>query len=347
MSGSKKFSKLKADLYERSPESRQRVAEKVAELTEELGLAELRSRMQRTQTELGELIGTSQSGVSRLERQRDILVSTLREYVVATGGRLRIVADYPDRAYEIRLPVLGEQGAMGRSPRSFHVVWQDPHTRQLVHVGRLRFTGEKFLFAYTPEAELHAGFEPFCEFPDLRAQYESEDLFPFFADRIVSSARLDYDSQLDALGLTREEATPVELLARSWGQSPHDTIQIVPEPQPQPGGAEWLPFLVSGVSHAHEDAEGDTPEAVTERVASLQRGQRLEWRDEPANPFNDRAIRLEVDGCLVGWIPDYLLDYVHKKRNENYSFQVMVERANGGDRPWHLRLLCRLEVVPS
>jgi transcriptional regulator with XRE-family HTH domain len=344
MSGHKKFSALTEDLYERNPESRRHVVEKVAALEEELGLPQLRSRMQRTQTELADLIGTTQSGVSRLERQRDVLVSTLRDYVVATGGRLRLVAEYPDRTYEINLPVLADRDRQSHPPRGFHVVWQDRHTRQLVKVGRLEFTGHEFIFSYSPEAELHPGFEPFTDFPDLREKYVSAELFPFFAARIASSARSDYDLHVTTLGLTQEEATPVELLARSWGQSPHDTIQVVPEPQRQPDGNESLPFLVSGVSHAHEDAPGDTPAAVTERVAGLRTGQELEWRDEPDNRFNNRAIRLEIDGRLVGWIPDYLLDYVHKSRSPDVGLRVVVERANGNDRPWHLRLLCRLEV---
>ena len=347
MSGTKKFSQLKADLYERSPESRGRVATKVAELTEELGLSDLRARMDRTQAELAALIGTTQSGISRLERQQDILVSTLGEYVAATGGRLRLVAEYAEHAYEIDLPILARRETLRPEPRGFHVVWQDIRTRQLVHVGRLQFTGDRFIFSYTPDAQLHTGFEPFPGLPDLQTTYDSEELFPFISDRLVSSAGFDFESQIDALGLSKEEATPVELLARSWGQSPHDTIQIVPEPRHEPDGAEALLFLVSGVSHAHEDREGDSPEVVTQRVASLQTGQLLEWLDEPENPSNDRAIRLEADGHLVGWIPDYLLDYAHKRRSEGYGLRVLVERANGGDRPWHLRLLCRLEVIPG
>lgn len=347
MSRHKKFSGLKEDLYERSPESRRNVAEKVAALEEGLGLPELRSKVQRTQAELAELIGTTQSGVSRLERQRDVLVSTLRDYVSATGGQLRLVAEYPDRAFEIDLPVLSGQDPSRHSPRSFHVVWQDRHTRQLVKVGRLEFTGTGFVFSYTPDAELHIGFEPFADFPDLRDEYDSDQLFPFFAARIASSARSDYASQLDALGLTQQQATPVELLARSWGQSPHDTIQVVPEPAKDPDGTESLPFLVSGISHAHEDVPGDTPDAVTQRVAALGTGQELEWCDDPDNRFNDRAIRLEADGQLVGWVPDYLLEYVHKSRGPDVGLRVVVERANGADRPWHLRLLCRLEVRPT
>lgn len=341
---SRKFADLKADLYKRSPESRARVAEKVSRLTEDLGLAELRSRMHRTQAELAALIGTTQSGVSRLERQHDVLTSTLADYVEATGGRLRLIADYPDVAYEIDLPALRDRTNSTIQPRAFHVVWQDIDTRQLVRVGRLEFTGDRFIFSYAPDAELHAGFEPFPSLPDYRRTYESDALFPIFAERMVTTAQTDYDSLVHALGLTREQATPVEVLARSWGRRPHDTIQIVPEPEQHDDGTETLPFLVSGVRHAHEDVEGDDPDKVSERVAGLVHGQQLDWRDEPDNTANENAIRLQTSGRLVGWIPNYLLDYIHKKRGEGYGLRVTVEHANGPETAWHLRLLCLLQM---
>lgn len=43
-----KFDELREALYERSPESRERVAKEVQRLTDELGLAELRARTERT-----------------------------------------------------------------------------------------------------------------------------------------------------------------------------------------------------------------------------------------------------------------------------------------------------------
>jgi hypothetical protein len=39
---------------------------------------------------------TTQSAVSRMERQEDILLSTLGAYVAATGGLLLVAAVYPD-----------------------------------------------------------------------------------------------------------------------------------------------------------------------------------------------------------------------------------------------------------
>ena len=339
--GAKKLSQLRAGLHEPAPESRERVAREASRLAEELRLTELRERMQRTQAEIAQVIGTSQSGVSRLERQRDVLVSTLRDYVAATGGRLRLVAEYPGGEVHIRVPVLDDEHPRRQEQRAFRVVWQNLRTRQLVHVGQLEFTDRRFVYSYTPDAELHPDFVPFPAFPDFRESYESDELFPFFADRLLSAARGGYDDHLAALGLTREEATPVELLARSGGASPHDTIQVVPEPVEHEDGNAVLPFLVSGVRHV------DDASTVNKRIASLREGEELDLRDEPDNPHNDRAVRLEAKGQPVGWIPDYLLEQVWKNRGAGRRIHVTVERANGPETPWHIRLLCRLEIGPD
>jgi hypothetical protein len=336
----KRFSELRDDLYERSPASRQRAATEAGRLIDELGLGELRVRTRRTQAQIAEAIGTSQSGVSRIERQNDFLISTLRDYIAATGGRLSLVAHYPDFDCQLRLPVLDESPADVRAARTFRVIWQNMRTRQLVHVGWLEFTGREFAFGYTPDAQLDSDFEPFPAFPDLRATYRSTAMFPFFADRVVSSARPDYEHLIAALGLTRAEATPVELLARSWGRTPHDTIQVVPEPVVDEQGREVRPFLVSGVRHVDED----NPHGVGALVAELTPGQLLDLADEPDNPANPSAIVLKAAGRRVGWIPDYLLDYVHKQRGAGNRVTAVVVQPNGPEAPWHLRLLCRLEV---
>lgn len=335
----KRFTELRNELYERSPASRERAAAEAARLIDEFGLVELRARTRKTQAQIAEAIGTSQSGVSRLERQNDFLISTLRDYVAATGGRLHIVARYPDFECELRLPVLDESPADVREARTFRVIWQNLRTRQLVHVGWLEFTGREFVFGYTPDAEIDADFEPFAAFPDLRATYRSTDLFPFFADRVASTARPDYDHLIAALGLTRDEATPVELLARSGGWTPHDTIQVVPEPVIDGTGTEVRPFLVSGARHVDED----NPDRVGTVIAKLKPGTPLDLADEPDNPSNPRAIVVAKDRQRVGWVPDYLLDYVHKQRDAGKRISVLVEHANGPEAPWHLRLLCRLE----
>lgn len=334
------FSELRDDLYERSPESRDRVEKQAEALTAELGLAELRQRVERTQSDIADSLGTTQPGVSRIERQDDVLVSTLREYVTATGGQLHLIAQYPDWQYEIALGPR-EPEDKEEQARRFKVVWQDSHTRRFVHVGQLTVEGPAdYVFEYVLDAELHGDFEPFDDFPDLKQVYRSRVLFPFFAKRLPSTGRPGYDDHLAALGLTREEATPIELLARSWGIRPTDTIQIVPEPVRNEDGVEILTFLASGCRHIDES----DPQRVAQQIAGLHRGQELFLREQPDNAWNPRALLIDVEhGKPVGWVPDYLLDYVNKRGSEAGSVKVCVEQANGPDVSWHLRLLCRME----
>jgi predicted transcriptional regulator len=89
----KPFSALRDRLYADHPESRQRVATK---------LADLREHRDCTQAWVATAMGTTQSAVSRIERQTDWHVSTLRDFVEATGGQLRLIADYDSAEVEIR-----------------------------------------------------------------------------------------------------------------------------------------------------------------------------------------------------------------------------------------------------
>ena len=98
-------------------------------------LPELRKRLGMSQTEIAAAVGTTQSGVSRTERQTDMHISTLGEYVGALGGRLRLIAEHPDGRTEIRIPSLQRKRPARR--REFRVIWQDQSTRSLVHVGWL------------------------------------------------------------------------------------------------------------------------------------------------------------------------------------------------------------------
>lgn len=60
------------------------------------GLVELRKLHGSTQADVGAALGMNQSEVSKLERRRDVRLSSLQAYVAATGGRLRLLVDYPD-----------------------------------------------------------------------------------------------------------------------------------------------------------------------------------------------------------------------------------------------------------
>jgi len=78
-----------------SPESRERIRRRTAEMHSEMALQELRQAMHLTQQELADVLQMNQAAISKLEHQSDMYVSTLRRFVAALGGELRIVAHFP------------------------------------------------------------------------------------------------------------------------------------------------------------------------------------------------------------------------------------------------------------
>jgi hypothetical protein len=70
-------------------------------------LAELRRARHLSQVQIAQALDMGQGDVSRLERQTDMYLSTLARFVAASGGRLRIVAEYED-ADPVEIDVLGE-----------------------------------------------------------------------------------------------------------------------------------------------------------------------------------------------------------------------------------------------
>jgi DNA-binding XRE family transcriptional regulator len=80
-----------------SPARRKRVEKRAAQLiAEEMTRQELRRALERTQVEVARKLGITQDGVSRLEQRTDVLLSTLRSYIAALGGRLSLIAEFPD-----------------------------------------------------------------------------------------------------------------------------------------------------------------------------------------------------------------------------------------------------------
>lgn len=85
------------------PKKRQaRINARAKELiAEEMSLRSLRKAHKKTQKAMAAQLGVGQDSVSRLEQRSDMLLSTLRDYVAAMGGRIRLVAEFKNAAIEI------------------------------------------------------------------------------------------------------------------------------------------------------------------------------------------------------------------------------------------------------
>ena len=94
------FNELREGLLERP--GGQALERARQELREELSLAELRKARSFTQTQLAQALDTTQPGVSRIEHQTDLYLSTLRGFVEALGGELEVCAHFPDARISIR-----------------------------------------------------------------------------------------------------------------------------------------------------------------------------------------------------------------------------------------------------
>lgn len=60
-------------------------------------LAAIRRERRLTQQQVADRLGMTQPEVSKLERRRDVRLSTLRAYVGALGGELVVTARFDDR----------------------------------------------------------------------------------------------------------------------------------------------------------------------------------------------------------------------------------------------------------
>ena len=93
MSGRNPFSELTKDF---TPERRQRIDDMKRELLAEMPLHELRRARSLTQRDLAKTLKVNQPAVAKLEQRADVYVSSLRSYIEAAGGKLKIVAEFPE-----------------------------------------------------------------------------------------------------------------------------------------------------------------------------------------------------------------------------------------------------------
>ena len=111
MSGRHPFDELTRDF---TSERRRRIDDIKTEVLAEMALHELRRARALTQRDMAKMLRVNQPAVSKLEQRADVYVSSLRSYIEAAGGKLKIVAEFPEG--EVAITNFSEAGEAQDGP---------------------------------------------------------------------------------------------------------------------------------------------------------------------------------------------------------------------------------------
>ncbi|OYX71151.1 MAG: XRE family transcriptional regulator [Rhizobiales bacterium 32-66-11] len=87
------------------------------------GLRELRQITGKAQADIATALNIKQPSVSKIEKQADMYLSTLRSYVEAVGGKLELMVKLPKRP-AMRIHHLGDVAPAVRAPKPIRAAKQ-------------------------------------------------------------------------------------------------------------------------------------------------------------------------------------------------------------------------------
>lgn len=198
-----------------------------------------------------------------------------------------------------------------------------------------------YRFVYTHGARMLPGFHPFPGMPDLNEAYESDELFPMFANRLLNESRPEYKPSLVWSGFDPENPPdPIQLLGVTEGLRQTDSLEVFPCPAPDSEGCFVATFFLHGLRHAGP--------AAIERVAALKQDEELRAEPENDNAHDANAVgvwTIRSGELRIGYVPRYLArDFrqLYDQCGPGFA-ELRVQRVNG-NAPLQQRLLCRLNA---
>jgi len=226
--------------------------------------------------------------------------------------------------------------------KSLFLAWQAPNnnsvfSRAWFPIGRLDADTDPvhFRFRYTHgalKAHKDVGFEPLLAFPEFEKDYLSDELFPLFKNRVLSSKRADFSEYIEWLDLDRGHADPISILSVSGGERVTDNLEVFPKVTADADGNFHVRFFLHGIRHLGNKA--------IERVAQLQTGEELRVLVELNNPATRVAIPLLTgDYQMIGWAPRYLVEDIIKCVPAAPTLSAKIARINDEVSPLNQRIL--------
>ena len=227
------------------------------------------------------------------------------------------------------------EGTSGTAAGSGRVGWAPVGLLERTSAGGYRF-------AYTRGAQGLPGFHPFPGMADLRAVYESDDLFPIFANRLMNERRPEYKPSLVWSGFDPDNPPdPIALLGVTEGLQQTDSLEVFPCPTPDSHGCFVNKFFIHGVRYV--------PPAAIERINRLQVGEPLVMMFDDFNRHDSQAVAVRTDDTegrlMIGYVPRYLAYDVRLLCSTCHPefIELRVERINPSA-PLQQRVLCRMNA---
>lgn len=225
--------------------------------------------------------------------------------------------------------------------RTLFLAWQDKKSREWFPVGRLDADVQRseFRFRYTGGAERAQKAVKFpltADFPNLRDDYRSSELFPLFRNRIMTRGRPDFADYLAHLDL-RAEADPIEILAADGGHRVTDTFEVFPKIDKGADGSFRCRFFLHGWRY--------TNQAAQDRLGGLSPYAGLHVALELTNDAAPLAVQIQTqDYHMIGWAPRYLVkDLMMAIAEGPGNCFAQVIRLNPLEAPSRQRLLIELK----
>lgn len=217
----------------------------------------------------------------------------------------------------------------------------EPHNGGWSPIGRLEFENGTYRFVYTKGAKTAVGFTPFSGMENLEDIYESAELFPIFANRLLSKSRPEYEAFLQWSGFDpAKPPDPLAILGVTEGIRRTDLIEVFPCPVPDETGCFLNKFFLHGLRYMSDAARA--------RVLTLKPEEPLFPMLDLCNKADPQAVALRTENgerLMLGYVPRYLAQDVWKifQGCEPDFIHVFVHRVNH-DAPLQQRLLCRMQA---
>ena len=131
--------------------------------------------------------------------------------------------------------------------------------------------------------------------------YESDELFPLFANRLLSKSRPEYEAYLRWSGFDIDNPPdPILVLGVTEGIRQTDAVEVFPCPVPDAEGCYFNNFLLHGIRWLSK--------AAVERIGELEEGERLKLMLDLQNEHDPQAVavRTETERMQIGYVPRYL-----------------------------------------